>query len=429
MKNLDKVRASAVKAVFEVKERNAYSNIVLAEQLRNNKFNDLDRRFFTELVYGTIKVGDSIDWIISKYVKRSLKKIDPKILAILRIGIYQLFFLSKIPQHAAVNESVEIAKKINVGASKFVNAVMRSAIREPVKFPEDDSAESISLRMFHPNWLIKHWIEEFGIEETKLICAADNEDPPLTLRTNFLKISREELLERLKKQGINAEPSKLADEGIICKNIKSPDNLKELQEGYCQVQDESSMLPAHELNPKAGEFVIDCCAAPGGKTTHIAELMKNDGKIIAVDIHKHKIEQIKSNAARLGIKIIETKKMDAREIGERFFNKADKILIDAPCSGLGVLRRKADLRWNKNLEEIKKLPKLQIEILKSASRALKIGGMMVYSTCTIEKAENEKVIDEFLSFNKNFKLKRMKTLMPHIDKTDGFFTAKLIREE
>ena len=414
---MDKVRAAAVKVVFEVNERGAYSNIALAKILRTEKFNDIDRRFCTELIYGTVKAGKSIDWIISQYVNRSLKKIDPKVLSILRIGMYQIFFLDRVPNSAAVNESVELAKKINLSSSKFVNAVLRSAVREPdkAKFPTDDSAESIALRMFHPKWLIEHWIKQFGIEVTKKLCEIDNTQPPLTLRTNTLKITREELIAKLQQQNINALPSKLVDDGIVCNNITALDSLKELQLGFCQVQDESSMLVAHELNPESGEFVIDCCAAPGGKTTHIAELMQNTGHVLAFDIHEHKIDQIKSNASRLGIKIVEAMQLDAREIGNKFRGKADRILVDAPCSGLGVLRRKADLRWKKTPDELKALPSLQLEILNSAATALKQGGTLIYSTCTLEYEENEGVINKFISKHSDFNLEHAKTLFPHID--------------
>ncbi len=425
---MDRARAAAVKVVFEVNERGAYSNVALAKILRTEKFSDIDRRFCTELVYGTVKVGDSIDWIISKYINRPLKKIDPKIAAILRVGIYQIFFLDRVPSSAAVNESVEIAKKISIGSSKFVNAVLRSAVRETEKatFPTGDTAEAIALSMFHPQWLVERWIEQFGIEQTKAICLADNKEPPLVLRVNTLRASRTELLENLKNQNIIARPSTLTEEGIIIDSgAGSLDNLAILQQGLCQVQDESSMLVARELNPQHGEFIIDCCAAPGGKTTHIAELMNNAGHILAVDIHEHKIKQINTNAARLGIKIIEPLLLDARKIGTKFADKADRVLVDAPCSGLGVLRRKADLRWKKTPAELKELPKLQSEILNSAAQALKSGGTLIYSTCTLEKSENEGVVNKFVENHSNFKLEKKKTLMPHIDGTDGFFIAKL----
>ena len=425
---MDRARAAAVKVVFEVNERGAYSNVALAKILRTENFSDIDRRFCTELVYGTVKAGDSIDWIISKYINRPLKKIDPKVAAVLRVGIYQIFFLDRVPSSAAVNESVEIAKKISIGSSKFVNAVLRSAVREPEKatFPTDNTAKAIALSMFHPQWLVECWIEQFGIEQTKAICLADNKEPPLVLRVNTLRTSRAELMESLKNQNITAHPSTLTEEGIVIDSgAGSLDSLEILQRGLCQVQDESSMLVARELNPQPDEFIIDCCAAPGGKTTHIAELMRNSGHIVAVDIHEHKIKQIKSNTDRLGIKIIEALLLDARKIGSKFAGKADKILVDAPCSGLGVLRRKADLRWKKTPAELKELPALQSDILNSAAQALKSGGTLIYSTCTIEKSENEGVVNNFVDTHSNFKLEKMKTLMPHIDGTDGFFIAKL----
>lgn len=421
---MDKIRFAATKIIFNVTEKNSFANIEFAKILRKEKFSDLDRRFCTELVYGTLKTLPSLDWKISKYVSRPLDKIDKKILTVLRLGMYQIFFMDKIPKFAAVNESVEIAKKISVGASKFVNGVLRNVLRNPEKsdFPNDNSAESVALKFFHPVWLVKLFFEEFGVDETKKICAANNIEPPLSLRVNKLKISREKILSK-----INAEPSKISDDGIILKNHGALDDLKFLQNGFLQVQDESSMMIAKILNPCENDFVIDCCAAPGGKCTHIAEIMKNRGKIIACDIFEHKIKKIRENAERLGIKIIETKLLDARKIGEKYFEMADKVLVDAPCSGLGVIRRKADLRLKKNLEEIAELPRLQLEILESAAKSLKVGGILVYSTCTILKSENDEVVEKFLRENKNFEMLEKKLFLPHIDNTDGFFYAKMIK--
>ena len=426
---MDKARAAAIQVVFEVNERDAYSNIALANVLRNKKLSDIDRRFCTELVYGTVKAGQSIDWIIEKYVTRSLKQIDPKILAILRVGMYQIFFLDRVPNSAVVNESVEIAKKISVGASKFVNAVLRSTVREPhkAKFPSNDSAESIALSMYHPLWLVKRWIEQFGINETKNICAADNEQPPLTLRVNLLKTTKDEVLKVLEERGVKAESSKHAAEAVVCRNLGALDDFDLLKKGFCQVQDESSMIATHMLAPQPGEFIIDCCAAPGGKATHIAEMMNNTGRVVAIDIYDHKIKQIKDNATRLGIKIIEPLLLDATTVGDKFNGVADRVLVDAPCSGLGVLRRKADLRWKKKPDELAALPKLQLKILKSAAKSVKVGGVLLYSTCTLEKAENTSVINKFLQSNKQFELESDKTLLPHVDHTDGFFIAKMKR--
>ncbi|MBQ6758691.1 MAG: methyltransferase domain-containing protein, partial [Selenomonadaceae bacterium] len=217
-----------------------------------------------------------------------------------------------------------------------------------------------------------------------------------------------------------------APEGIICKGHGALDKFQPLRAGLCQVQDESSMTAARLLNPAAGEFVIDCCAAPGGKSTHLAELMNNRGRIIAADIYETKLERIKQNAARLGIKIIKPLLIDARELGDKFLGQADKVLVDAPCSGLGVLRRKADLRWRKTSDE--DLPTLQGEILSSAAKALKRGGTLLYSTCTITRRENQEVVEKFLSAHEDFKLIEMQTLLPHVTNTDGFFSAKLTKE-
>ena len=428
---MDKARFSAVKVVHAVAAQGAYTNVALAQIIRQEKLTDLDRRFCTELVYGTIKAGASLDWKLSKYLTRPIEKVDEKILAVLRVAMYQIFFLDRVPNSAAVNEAVEITKKFSsIGASKFVNGVLRSAVREPDKsdFPTDDSVESIALRMFHPAWLVKLFSDEFGIDAAKKICAVDNSEPPLCLRTNFLKSTREEILSELEKFSAHGEPSKFAAEGVIVTSHGALDKFTPLKFGKCQVQDESSMTVAPMLEPQAGDFVIDCCAAPGGKTTHIAELMKNRGRIVAADIYDVKIEHIRQNAKRLGIKIIEPILLDAREIGEKFFEQADKVLVDAPCSGLGVIRRKADIRWKKNPAELEELPKLQTEILNSASKALKRGGILIYSTCTITRRENEDVAEKFLAENPNFKLVTKKIFLPHVDGTDGLFVAKFIKE-
>ena len=428
---MDEVRLAATKILYNVVSKGAWANVELAQALRQEKFNDRDRRFCTELVYGTTKAGNSLDWKISKYLNRPLSKVDDKILAVLRVAMYQIFFLDRVPNSAAVNESVELSKKFcGIGESKFVNGVLRSAIRAPHKseFPTGDDVESLALRTFHPVWLVKLFAEEFGLEATRKLLDFDNTDPPLCLRVNFLKTTRENALDALKTFGITAEPSTLAPEGIICEGHGALDKFQALRAGLCQVQDESSMTAARLLNPQAGDFVIDCCAAPGGKATHLAELMNNRGRIIAADIYETKLKHIKQNAARLGIKIIEAVKLDARKLGEKFREQADKVLADVPCSGLGVIRRKADLRWKKNPDELKALPALQAEILSGAAQTLKPSGTLLYSTCTIIRRENQDVVEKFLATHENFELVEMKTFLPHVTHTDGFFTAKFIRK-
>lgn len=428
---MDKVRLAATKILYNVVAKGAWSNVELAQMLRQEKFSDLDRKFCTELVYGAVKMGASLDWKIAKYVTRPLATVDEKILAVLRIGFYQIFFLSRVPNSAAVNESVELSKQFcGLWESKFVNAVLRSAVRNIHKsdFPSGNDLKTLALIKFHPLWLVKLFAEEFGLDAAKKILDFDNTDPPLCLRVNFLKTTREDILDALKTLGFQATPSTFAPEGVICKGHGALDKFKALRNGLCQVQDESSMTAARILNPQPGEFVIDCCAAPGGKATHLAELMQNRGRIIAADIYDTKLKHIRQNAERLGIKIIEPILIDARKIGEKFFEQADKVLVDAPCSGLGVLRRKADLRWKKNPNELNHLPALQEKILSGAAKTLKSGGTLLYSTCTILRRENEEVVEKFLAANEDFQLVEMKTLLPHVTNTDGFFYAKLIKK-
>ena len=437
-------REIALSILNEVYEQQAYANIALSRALQKYELAELDRRFITELVYGTVKAGDTLLWILKRFAKKPLSKIEPVILNILRLGIYQIAFMDKIPDSAACNESVNLAKKFsNPGSVKFVNGILRSIIREPQKrtLPTGNKAAEIALREQHPLWLVKKFIHTFGSEAALSLCAFDNTNAPLILRTNTLKTSREALMQKLTALGCECQPSKLAPEGIICHTHPALSTLEPLKDGSAQVQDESSMLVAHVLGAKPSETVIDTCSAPGGKTTHIAALMNNSGKIIAGDIYEHKLKLIDSNAARLGITIIKTQLADAQKIGSLYPQTADRILVDAPCSGLGVLRRKPDSRWRKTPELLKELPPLQLAILNSAAQALKPGGTLVYSTCTIVPEENDEVIAQFLQTHPEFRLdpinsylpykRRQNTptlqLLPYKDGTDGFFIAHLTK--
>ena len=439
---MDKAREIAIKILNEVHEEGAYANVALARQLRKADLSDQDRRFVTELVYGAVKAGDTLDWILRRYVNRPLKKIPPMVRDILRLGLYQIFYLDKVPASAACNTAVELTKKYShAGTVKFVNAVLRTAVREPEKasFPEGKgkATEGLALKSQHPYWLVKRWVKQFGFEETEKLCAFDNGQPVLSVRTNTLKAKRPELMAVLKEAGAEVQESQWTPEGILVTAHGALDNLAPLQEGLCQVQDESSMLVAHVVDPQPGELIIDCCSAPGGKTTHMAALMENKGRIVAGDIYEHKLERIAENAKRLGLDIIEPTLLDAREVGEEYEDMADRVLVDAPCSGLGVLRRKPDARWNKSIEEIAALPPLQGEILDSAAKALKAGGVLVYSTCTIDPSENDEVVEAFLTRHPEFTLEqtgdflpvkrpdKMVQLYPQRDGTDGFFIARM----
>lgn len=438
-------RDVALKIIGEVETGGAYANIALARELARQPLSDQDRRFVTELVYGTVKAGRTLDWILSHYSSRPLDKVPAVIRNILRMGIYQVFFLSRVPASAACNQAVELAKKYgHIGTAKFVNAVLRSAVRnsEKAAYPDRERhpVQYLALRYFHPEWLVERWLGRLGPEECEALCRIDNETPPLSVRTNTLKINRDRLLDRLAQEGATAEPSRWTPEGIVCREYPAMAALPSLREGLFQVQDESSMLVAHVLAPQPGEFVIDACGAPGGKSTHIAALMGNKGRVLSVDLYGHKLKITGENAARLGIGIIETKEFDATRLDTLYAGQADRVLVDAPCSGLGVLRRKPDSRWRKSEAMLKELPKLQSAILNSAANCVKPGGVLVYSTCTTEPEENEQVVEAFLAARREFRLEdtgqhlpvtrpgKMVQLWPHRDDVDGFFIARMVRE-
>ena len=442
---MDKAREKALKILAQVHQQGAYANVALARELRQGELTDMDRRFVTELVYGAVKAGDTLDWVIKKYLKLPWRKVDSLIQEILRLGAYQLLYMDKVPASAACNESVELAKKYgNQGAAKFVNGVLRTMVRQPEKgkFPEGQGNATVQLALTeqHPEWLVRRWIKEFGYNEAKELCQFNNRQAPVSIRTNTLKISPSELLLQLTALGVEAVRSSYVDEGFVLESHGSLDALAPLQEGYCQVQDESSMLVAHVVDPQPGDFVLDVCSAPGGKTTHMAALMEDRGRIVACDIYEHKLQRVMDNAQRLGIHIIEPKLKDARQIHEEFAGQADRVLVDAPCSGLGVLRRKPDSRWRKTPELLKELPKLQLEILESASACVKDGGILVYSTCTIAQEENQDVVKAFLAQHSEFVLENtgerlpvprtdeMVQLYPQRDGTDGFFIACMRRK-
>ena len=300
------VRELALRVINDVNIKQAYANIVLNKLFSKHQINEQDRRFITELVYGTIKVGKTLDWILNRYMSRPLNKISPIIQDILRMGAYQILFMDKVPDSAACNQSVELAKKYgHIGTAKLVNAVLRNIIRHPEKAtyptPEEDIALYLSLKYYHPLWMVERWIEKIGKADTEKLCAFNNCPPDLSIRTNLLKITREALIKRLHSEGAEAVPSLLTPEGILCKKHTTLTNMDSLHEGLFQVQDESSMLVAHVLAPQEGEFIIDTCSAPGGKSTHIAALMKDTGKILSTDIYEQKLNIISENAKRLGI--------------------------------------------------------------------------------------------------------------------------------
>ncbi|TCO78981.1 16S rRNA (cytosine(967)-C(5))-methyltransferase RsmB [Marinisporobacter balticus] len=436
-------RKCAYHILIDIEENNAYSNIAMNRQLKGKSVESVDRRLITELVYGVLENKIYLDFMIGKLSKIKMKKIDPKVLNILRMGLYQLIYLDKIPSFAAVNESVKLVKKIDFKASGFVNGILRNFIRdrENIKVPtlSENQVMHLCITYSHPKWMVESWLKEFGQDFTIALLKANNETPKLSVRMNTLKTTKKELVEKLIRQGIDVFEDTYVEEAIHIGNLKNIAEMEIYKEGFFQIQDESSMLVAHVLDPKPGEFVIDVCAAPGGKTTHIAQLMKNKGKILARDIYEHKLKLINDNAKRLGIEIIKTEVFNAKETDENLYGQADKVLVDAPCSGLGIIRRKPELKYNKKPEDTKQLAKLQLDILNNASNYVKKDGILVYSTCTIESQENIDVIKKFINSHEDFEIRdindylpinfrgeqKILQLYPNIHGTDGFFICKL----
>ena len=439
---IDRVRELAMHVLQKVHVEGAYANVALAQTLYEAALSERDRRFLTELVYGVTKAGESLDYMIGRYVA-DIRKAQPAVRELLRLGFYQIFFMDRVPPSAACNTAVELAKKHGRrSADSFVNGVLRAALREPERaaFSSGRDAHALALRTWHPVWMVERWIRAYGYERTEALCLCNNTSAPLSVRVNTQRTERPALMEQLAKAGAEVRASTWVPEGIILHTHRALDELPPLHEGLAQVQDESSMLVAHVLGAEPGMMVIDACAAPGGKTTHIAQRMENRGRILAFDIYEEKIRRIERNAQRLGLTIVEPRVLDARVIGAHYAGQADRVLVDAPCSGLGVLRRKPDARWKKSASDRKTLPPLQREILARAAQAVKRGGILVYSTCTMEECENAAIVEDFLRTHADFALEQtgaflpahkttepMVQIMPETDGPDGFFIVRMRR--
>lgn len=441
-------REIAIRILSEINEEKAYSNISISRNI-DEGMSGSDESLIREIVYGVIENKLLIDWVIMQFSRIRLKKIAPIIKEILRTGVYQILFMDKIPHSAAVNESVKLAKKYgHKGSIGFVNAILRNISRDKnnLKLPNKNtnSIEYLSLKYSHPKWMIEKWLSDYGFDFTEELCIANNSRPKLNIRVNTLKISKQDLMYRLESKGFILSEGKY---GIDCIMIDNPVRITDTDEfinGLFQIQDESSMLVAQIMDPKPKSFVLDVCSAPGGKTTHIAQKMDNKGRIIARDIHDHKLRLVEDNIKRLGIDIIELEKYNALDLDESLIDKVDYCLVDAPCSGLGLIRRKPDIKWSKEEDNLQEITKLQYEILVNSSLYVKKGGILVYSTCTIHKEENINLVKKFIENNSNFKFKGFEELIynndlkksavngyielyPNINNTDGFFIAKMIK--
>ncbi|MDP4163842.1 MAG: 16S rRNA (cytosine(967)-C(5))-methyltransferase RsmB [Bacillota bacterium] len=444
MKTQKNVRETAMDLLEAIEKNQSYSNLLLHQAILKNEIPSKDVGLLTELIYGTLQRKMTLDFYLNPFVKKS-SKTESWVMNLLRLTLYQMVYLDKIPDRAAIYEAVEIAKKRgHKGISGMVNGVMRSIQREGLPSLDEimDSTERLSIETSHPKWLVSRWIEQFGFDATKEMCEINLTAPLQTARVNLTKTTREECLKVLEEEGFQAEASPFIREGI--RALKGNLALSSAyRQGLFSIQDESSMLVAYALGASENETILDACAAPGGKSTHVAEQMGATGKVISLDLHEHKVKLINDNAQRLELQNIQTIAMDSRRVGERFEKESfDRVLLDAPCSGLGVMRRKPDIKYTKTEKDLAQLSTIQHNLLDAVAPLVKKGGILVYSTCTVDNEENQYVTASFLKEHPEFEgdadlsermpeaIRQMITgyetqIFPQTIGSDGFYIACL----
>ncbi len=421
-------RELALNILYKVEFGEGYANIEIDKEFNKSDLIDLDKALASEIVYGVLTWKITIDEIIKMYSCIKLKKISPWILNILRIGIYQIVFLDKIPESAAVNESVKLAKKYGHEASaRFVNAILRKIEKNEMdKLLEYISKkvlledEIISIITSHPLWLVDELLKQYDKKFVTELLNANNIKPDITIRANLLKTSRDDLFNLLRLKRVDCKKGNLQDSIKVKK-------LTDFGTQLYSVQDEAAQLACLKLDPKPGEKILDACSSPGGKTTYIAQLMENKGRVDAWDIHPHRVRLVEEAAKNLGIDIIKANVKNAEEYSTGFNGHYDRVLLDVPCTGIGVIRKKPDIKWTRKYEDIMTMVEIQSKILDTCAEYLRTGGRLVYSTCTVFKQENEEQIERFLIKHTEFKCIEKINLYPHINGTDGFFIAVLQR--
>jgi len=441
-------RYAAFISLLRIEKERSYADIVIDRELREGRLTGPDRGLYTELVYGTLRRQGTLDHIISTFSTTPVAKLERAVVLLLRLGLYQIFFLDRVPVSAAVNETVNLAKQAAPRAAGFINAVLRSADRgrNDIPYPDAavDPAAHLAARHSHPRWIVDTWLTQLGYGEAEELAKVMSLPPPFTIRTNRLKNSRDQLLGRLAQEGVTAHPCSYAPDGLTMTSTVSLSALPSFAAGLFAVQDEASQLAALLLTPQAGETLLDLCAAPGGKATYLAELSGDNCRLIAGDRNQRKLEQIRGAADRLGISSITTSHLDAAkplpELQPALF---DRILVDAPCSGLGVIHRNPEGKWWKESSDPARLATTQLAILVNAAAKLKPGGILLYSTCSTTVTENEQVVENFLNDHPGFVIEPVSTILPqvaametaegffrswpHRHGMDGFFAARMVR--
>lgn len=440
-------RRSAAEILQRIAREHAFADQLVDRELKSDHLKGPDRGLLNELVFGVLRRQGTLDHIIGKLLDQPLSRLETRVLILLRLGLYQLGYLDRIPESAAVNETVQLAKSMAPRASGLVNAILRSYLRtkQQISFPDPliDPAASIAVRHSHPEWLVRQWIDQLGIDETEALAAAASSPPPLTLRTNTLKIEQKGLLDLFSGNAIAATPCPYSSHGIILEKRHPITSLPGFSEGLFIVQDEASQIAGFLLEPQPGERILDGCAAPGGKATHLAQLMGNHGELLALDISPKKLRLIEETSARLSIGIISTGAANLRLADTLPHTSFDRILLDAPCSGLGIIRRNPEAKWRLTPQDIERLSLTQRILLENVWHVLKPGGTLVYSTCSTSLQENEEVVLDFVSRHTDCVLENLHQLLPewsdlftpsgmfrawpHHHGMDGFFAARLRR--
>ncbi len=440
-------RQAACETLLRIRKEGGFADRLIDSELSNGILQGPDRGLYAELVYGVLRRQGTLDHILQQLLEKPMIELDPQALIILRIGLYQLTNLDRIPESAAVNESVNLAKLITPGTSGLINAVLRNYLRrrETISFPDMNTnpAAAIAARHSQPEWLVEQWIEQLGAAEAQQLAEASSQQPLLTLRVNTLRSSRDELLQEFEKQGVEAAPCRFSTDGISLTGRHTISTLPGFEAGLFAVQDEASQLAGRLLGAEPGERIWDACSAPGGKSCHIAGQMDDQGELIATDISRSKLTLVQDNARRLGISCLSTAVADLHQPETFPDGSFDRILLDAPCSGLGVIRRNPETKWRLFSGDVTRLAAVQKTLLKNAATRLKPGGTLLYSTCSTSEAENELVVEDFLLHHPGFVLENLNDLFPdwndliafygmfrvwpHRHGMDGFFAARIKR--
>jgi 16S rRNA (cytosine967-C5)-methyltransferase len=439
------VRGSAVKILNRVERTDAYLDKLLEAELRSEEINDLDKSLLTEIVNGVLRWQMKLDWVLNGFFHGNFTKAEVTVKNALRAALYQIMFLDKVPHHAAVNEAVEFVKRIRgEKAANLVNAVLRNIIRniDGIHYPDVaiDAGQYLAVMYSHPLWVVRRWMNRFGYAETEKLLQSNNERPTLSLRINTAKITVEKFLELLTSQNVVFEKSKYLHNFIKTSNLSNVSQTELFRHGYFSVQDESAGIACQLLTVKPGDRVIDLCSAPGGKTTFIGEMLHGEGEVIAIDKYSTRLNLVKASCERLGVTNATILAADGIEFTA---DPADKVLLDTPCSGLGVLSKKPDVKLKRESEDIRDLVVLQKLLIENASKLVKNGGILVYSTCTIEPEENFGIIRSFLEHHPDFAVdsaaqfvhQSLVTLdgyvetLPHKHRMDGSFSVRLKKSE